>query len=185
MQSLPFAQSLALGCRLAVVRSKTEMRALSTTVHSEARPPASAWAARPSATSAPAFACHHHRLRLLNRQGCMAIAFVRQNSVPARCHFLQAPSELPQAPAVANRRRAWLVRHALFPLSSVATAVRRAFSSLNRLVASLYVEPALQARYRSGAYSQPIAAPQPMKLRVRPNPSFNLTRSGLRPPRAS
>jgi hypothetical protein len=183
MQSLPFAQSLALSCRLVVVRSKTEMRALSNTVHLTARLPASAWAARPSATSAPAFACHHHRLRSLSRQRCVVATFVCRKRVPARCHFLETPSELPQARAAAHRSRlAGAPRSSSH--SSVATSLRGAFSALNRLVPGFFAEPTLHVKVGSGAYSQPIAAPQPMKLPVRPNPSLNPTRSGLRPPRA-
>jgi hypothetical protein len=180
------------------------MRAASTTVHCETRLPASARAARPSATSAPAFACHRHRLRLLNRHRCVAAALVHRNPVPARCHFLQTPSKLTQAPAVAHQRLTSPAVRAVSctqPSPPLFAKCGLALEAPARANAGQFVGAAA----RSGSAFVPrqrlcnqfgvVNSPLAVALRVcrsprtippvRPNPSVKPTHSGLRPPRAA
>jgi hypothetical protein len=206
MHLLPFAERFVLGCRLVLVRTVKDTRASSTTVHCETRLPASAWAARPSATSAPAFACHRHRLRLLNRQRCVAATLVRRNPVPVRCHSLQAPSKLTQAPAVAHQRHPSQAIRAVSctqPSPRFFAKCGLALEAPARVNVRQFVGAAAKggsefvARQRPGAQlgvanSPPSASHharpgQGTIAPVRPNPSFNLTFSGWlrQPPNAS
>jgi hypothetical protein len=179
------------------------MRLFSSTAHSEARPPPSAWAARPAATSAPAFAYLRRRLRPLHRRRCVAATFVCRSSVPARCHFLQTQRELPQAPAVTHEpslpplpnrsraRTAALVKNGLALEAPARVNVGRFVGAAAKGGSELVARQRPLAQFGSANSPPPAshhARPRQGTIApVRPNPSFNLTFSGRlrQPPNAS
>jgi hypothetical protein len=120
----------------------------------------SARAVRPLAASEPAFAPHRHRLRTTRHRALWTHRpRSRAHRVQSACHFAG------QQPFPVAHPGSWSPR-----LPQVAPATHRT----NR------------TSWLTGSrFPSTIQSPTRQTRAVLPNPSFNLTRSGLRPPRAS
>jgi hypothetical protein len=151
-------------------------------------PVLSKWAARPSAVSAPTSA-HGKRLGIA--------PFLKRSVLPdARCTPASARAVRPLAasePVFARHRHhlrsskhraLWIHRHRS---STLGVSSRRQFrwSTSGAQSSAPSDLPFRLAAESASEHNCSISSLPPNTRAVLPNPSFNLTRSGLRPPRAS